>query len=223
MRVAAPTTPPQRDALELLIREARARQRKRWLGLAAGIALLAGAALAAFSVVGGWRARTQNEGAPRSRPAALLPRCRSDQLHLSSSFYNAAAGSVTTAFTFTNVSVSSCTLRGWPGLRLVLPGGRVVVPHARQVRLTAESMPLRVFTVRLRPRGAASFDVTGINQVGRRGPLDRRCSAGARAVYVTPPGAQSPLRVTQALTYCGAGSLSVYPVAPGRVDRQWGK
>src|SRR5438045_1664977 len=52
MSVLSP--PEQReDELELLIREARARKRKRWLGAAAFMALLAGAALAVYSIASG--------------------------------------------------------------------------------------------------------------------------------------------------------------------------
>jgi len=45
--------PPPQDELEALIREARARQRRRWLGAAAVIALLAGAALVISSIITG--------------------------------------------------------------------------------------------------------------------------------------------------------------------------
>jgi hypothetical protein len=46
-----PARPP--DDLELLIREARARQRKRWLGVAALVALSSGGVLAVYSIAGG--------------------------------------------------------------------------------------------------------------------------------------------------------------------------
>ena len=48
----APPRPPSPDGLEALIREARARQRRRRVG-AAALAVLAGAAVAIFSVLGG--------------------------------------------------------------------------------------------------------------------------------------------------------------------------
>lgn len=49
----APPRPPHPDELEALIREARARQRRRRLGAAALIAALAGAALGLYSIVAG--------------------------------------------------------------------------------------------------------------------------------------------------------------------------
>ena len=62
-----PVIPPKHDELEALVREARARQRKRWLGTAALIALLAGGALVAHSIASGGRtnaAHARSKGAP---------------------------------------------------------------------------------------------------------------------------------------------------------------
>lgn len=58
--------PPPQDDLELLIREARARQRKRRLGGAALVAVLAGAALGISSIVGGTSATTKSGSGPGS-------------------------------------------------------------------------------------------------------------------------------------------------------------
>ena len=57
-----PVTPPRPDEREALIREARERQRKRWLGAAAVVALLAGAALGLDAIMAG-------ESSNPSRPA----------------------------------------------------------------------------------------------------------------------------------------------------------
>jgi hypothetical protein len=53
------------DELELLIREARARQRKRWLGAAAVAAVLAGGVLGISSIVGGKSAATTRRASDR--------------------------------------------------------------------------------------------------------------------------------------------------------------
>jgi hypothetical protein len=53
--VIAPPEPPSHDELEALIPEARARQRKRWLGAAVVVALLAGAGVGIDSIVGAGR------------------------------------------------------------------------------------------------------------------------------------------------------------------------
>lgn len=63
MAVAAPPKPPRPDELEALIREARARQRKRRLGTAAVVALLAGSAIVLYAVLGGGNPSTLRGGA----------------------------------------------------------------------------------------------------------------------------------------------------------------
>jgi hypothetical protein len=68
----APPRDPQRehDELEALIREARARQRKRWLGVAVVVASVAGAAIGLGAAVGGGNpstARTRSARGPAVR------------------------------------------------------------------------------------------------------------------------------------------------------------
>jgi photosystem II stability/assembly factor-like uncharacterized protein len=53
MSVVAPPEPPPPDELEALIPEARARQRRRWLFLAAGVAIAAGVGLAIWAAIPG--------------------------------------------------------------------------------------------------------------------------------------------------------------------------
>ena len=65
---------PREDELELLIREARARQRRRWVGAAALVAVLAGAALGISSLVGGTSPSVSIGGRQRSG-AANASRC----------------------------------------------------------------------------------------------------------------------------------------------------
>ena len=58
--------PPPQDEQELLIREARARQRKRWVGAAAVVAVLAGVAVGISSIVGGTTRSAATGGETRS-------------------------------------------------------------------------------------------------------------------------------------------------------------
>lgn len=60
--------PPPHDELELLIREARARRRKRWAGVTALVAAVAGCALAAYSIAAGGSPAVSHAG--QSRPGA---------------------------------------------------------------------------------------------------------------------------------------------------------
>lgn len=64
MTVVAPPEPPHRDELEALIREARTRQLKRRLGAAALVAVLAGGAIAAYSIIGGESSNASRSGRP---------------------------------------------------------------------------------------------------------------------------------------------------------------
>jgi len=59
--------PPPQDELELLIREARARQRRRWIGTAGAIA---GVVLAGYSIAGGSGSSGKNAGAQAPPPSA---------------------------------------------------------------------------------------------------------------------------------------------------------
>jgi hypothetical protein len=63
----APPRPPSPEELEALIREARARQRRRWLGAAALVAVLSGIALGIYSVTSSTTGRATTGGA--SMPA----------------------------------------------------------------------------------------------------------------------------------------------------------
>lgn len=71
--------PPPRDELGLLIREARARQRRRRLVGVAALALVAGSGIGLYAVLGGGATKPKH-GTGGSRLLASAPRCRSDQL-----------------------------------------------------------------------------------------------------------------------------------------------
>lgn len=70
----APPRPPAHDELEALIREARARQRRRWFLAAAAILLAAGVSVGIYSAISGGRpVRTGVIG--RSGPVVSSPEC----------------------------------------------------------------------------------------------------------------------------------------------------
>lgn len=212
---AAPPRPPGPDELEALIREARARQRKRWLGAVTVVALLAGGALVAYAVAGSQRPTANNEGAPR--PTAFSPRCRTGQLRLSEAFGGAAAGSDWFDFAFTNVSATSCTLRGWPSVELRFAGGRLLVIHVRGRYVTQSGRVIPVHRVTLRPSDAASFALhaAGTHNGGRACPQTGDVAA-------IPPGDTAPLParlepggLTKAVVWACRGKADVTPLAGG--------
>ena len=196
-----------------MIREARARQRRRRLAATAVIAGLAGAAVAAYSIAGVGTKRTQDAASPS---AAALPRCRADQLRLSApNRWNAAAGSLLEPMTLTNVSASDCSLAGWPSVRRLDRAGRII--PARTFRYTydaTESVPFR--TVALRSGHAASFNFFAPDW----NPVANRPCANARKLEVKPPGDHGWLTVTSKIPACSV--LYVDPLVLGRTDTRWG-
>ena len=70
----APPRPPAHDDLEALIREARARQRRRWIGAAALVAVVAGVAVGISSIFGGSHSEVTSDAGQRSA-TVTVSRC----------------------------------------------------------------------------------------------------------------------------------------------------
>ena len=218
MSVAAPPEPPRTDELELLIREARARQRKRWLSAAVALAIVAGGTLGLHAVLAG---RNTNTTSGQSGPSGIVltPRCRSDQLVAAALQSGVYTGHSEIDFTLKNASDTVCALRGRASVVLVMRDGRPVAVREQQIRnLTRRgSSVVPAATVFLRPRDVASFHVIVMNQIGRQGPEPQVFCAWSRAILLTPPGATGgPIRMHYSLSNCG---LDVSPVFAGRPDR----
>lgn len=115
----APPKPPPHDQLELLIKEARARQLRRRLLAAAGVAIITAFGLSAYALAtGGGGHAEQTVGFA----SGGLPLCRSTQLSTSAGF-GAAAGTVFDPVTVANTSSYACSLpEGIPHLQIVFRG-----------------------------------------------------------------------------------------------------
>jgi hypothetical protein len=207
--------PPPHDDPELLIREARARQRRRMLAIAAGVAILAATVLGVTAIVAQDSGNQQTGRLPT--PVGALPRCGSTELRGSWRGDGAYTGHSVMSFALTNVSNGRCTLRGRPRVALVMREGRLRPGHVYPARNTRPGFaaPVPVQTIVLRPGGAASFKVVVVDQVGRAGPIPGKFCAWSRSILVTPPGAGSAVRVRVGLSNCGLG---VTPLVPGRID-----
>jgi hypothetical protein len=179
--------PPQGE-LELLIREARARQRRRRLLGTAVVALVTATTISLYAVLREGAGHTARGGRPL--PMAPLPRCRADQLRLSGGFRGAGAGNDWFLFAFTNASATSCSLRGWPTLELRFADGRslVIRTHGREVGEGNKVVPVR--SVVLRPRGGASFN---LHVLGAHHPGGRPCPQTG-VVFAVPPAGSVPVR-----------------------------
>ena len=137
----APPKPPSHDELETLIREARARQLRRRLLGAAGIAIGAAVGLSVYAFVAGGGADRWSEDA--SNPRAGAPLCRASQLSASADGMNGAAfGTMEGGATLTNVSSSACSLpSGRPRVR-ILWRGRIVPTRESEAASGGPPLPV---------------------------------------------------------------------------------
>lgn len=213
--------PPPKDELELLIREARARQRKRWIGRAGLLALAAGLALAVSALVPAGHGRPQAGGSRRS--AADAPRCTGGQLRVGKvRFDRAYTAHAVGNVAFTNVSARACSLNGRPSFEVILPrAGRVVarVGHVRNAP-PPHDVGVSPREIVLRPGGAASFHVITNDGTG----LDGICPLPVPTVraLVVPPGASTPARGATRMPYCHDPRrllALLSPVVAGPLDR----
>ena len=213
--------PPPQDEPELLIREARARQRKRWIAGAGFLAIAAGLALAVSALVPARQGGAQTGGS--APPVGVAPRCTPGQLRVGKPRFDGAyTAHVVGNMTFRNTSARSCSLKGWPSFDVVLPGGRRAAARVGHLRNTRPHHDVGVpaANVLLRPGGAASFhivanDGTGLEETcGFPLPTDR--------VLVVPPGASTPARGSTTMPYCHNPRrllVLLTPVVAGPLDR----
>lgn len=102
----APPLPPSRAELDALLKEARARQLRRRLFGAAGVAVLAAVGLAVYALTSAGNVPTQVGGSsPRSTP----PLCRRSQLSVSA-IWDGAGGNLFNSFAIANRGGSACSL-----------------------------------------------------------------------------------------------------------------
>lgn len=161
----APPKPPSQDELEALIKEARARQLRRRLLGAAGVAILAALGLAVYALtIGGGSQRVVTNGSTRS--AASF--CRSSQLSAAVEWPTGALTPDVGWVVLTNRSSTACLLpSGVPSARITWRGR--VLPTQEEHRVgvrPAAWMPLRTAHV-LRPGGRAGVTFEWRNWCGR--------------------------------------------------------
>jgi hypothetical protein len=193
-------------SLDPLIAEARRRARRRSL-LAAAVVAVGGAIAGTFAL----------DSSNQPRPLVGAPTCRSTQLQLAGERGGVAAGTVMRDFTLTNLSGQSCTLRGWPVVRLVLRNGRTISPRLRLAHYYSSGVPnhaLSPRTIGLRSGATASFIVFDQDWNYK---TNQGCAL-VRTMLVTPPGGHAPLSVPKGLgTYCSP--LDIGPIVPGQLAK----
>lgn len=143
--------------------------------------------------------------------ATAVGACAVPALRLAPGFSGAAALQFTQTLIFRNSGSRSCTLAGWPLVRLRI-SGRWTAPAVRVVQGGLHARPYGRVT--LRPGGRASFDLYGADWDTLR---DRACPRSKEA-RIVPPGVSAPLAVRLRLPVCGR--LEVSPVVRGPSDRR---
>jgi len=161
--VIAPPSPPSHDELEALIKEARARQLRRRLLGAAGVAVAAAMGLSVYAALGGGGPR--NAGRTAGDPGlAAAPLCRGSQLSTSIGF-GAATGSLLGGAEIRNTGPATCSLpQGRPDTEIRLHG------RTLSVRETAPPNPFPGALARtIRPGHEAIVWMQWFNWCGKRG------------------------------------------------------
>jgi Protein of unknown function (DUF4232) len=192
-------------SLDPLIAEAKRRARARRFLLAAVVLVVAGgaAATAAF----------RSSDRPQPTAIAVGPTCRRAQLRIVSAGGGVAGGTAMQDFALLNTSGETCTLRGWPTLRLVLGNGRLIHPAVRRDHYgAAGTVPVR--TISLPAGGAASFGIAGSDGTGTGLQTCKR----VKTLLVTPTGVGNPLSRSGINPYCAPYRLFEVPFVSGRVD-----
>jgi hypothetical protein len=208
-----PTPPPSSDDLEALIREARARQRRRLLFGTAGVAIVAAVGLSIWAAVPGERT-TSRDRVLRSGPESAIAPCPPAHINVSLPRRFAGLGHLNGDLRFSNISEVACRLSGWPTVVAVQANGKTV----RAARISAlwmawalnwpRSRPDR--PVLLLPRMSAYVEIDGgDNPVGS----ERTCPA-ARWLRVTAPGGRRPVTIS-ALWWKSAGRPVYYSLCGG--------
>jgi hypothetical protein len=155
---------------------------------------------------------------PGTAPATSVPvagaRCQNDQVSVVPLSGGAGAGSAEEVIGFTNVTPTTCTLTGYPGVAALDGSGAQVA----QARRTTGGPSTPVTTVALAQGQTASATVSGTSiPTGTA----TRCPYYAPALLVTPPDLTRSVRVAVTGSnlgqtgFPGCGVLTVGPVVPG--------
>lgn len=131
--------------------------------------------------------------APPTRP--VTPACAAASLKVDALRGGAAPGTEIAVLTFTNISATTCTISGFPGLTL-LRNGRVIGTPARAALKTPR-------LVTLKPKATAESQITDF--ISCQAPL-------SDTGRVTPPGTTTSVDVRLELRAC---TVVVDPVRPG--------
>ncbi|ARF59027.1 DUF4232 domain-containing protein [Streptomyces gilvosporeus] len=145
-------------------------------------------------------------GAAQSHPSAMTAsdRCTADNMSLHLGRTDIGAGNIHIPLVFTNKGKKACSLRGFPGVSLILRDGSTVGKPATRSGGAGGS-------VRLQPGQSAHAVLHTVND----GVSDTPCWSNSQLVFVYPPGSKSSMTTgSGGLRVCG-GQFDVTAVEPG--------
>ncbi|AJT62174.1 DUF4232 domain-containing protein [Streptomyces chattanoogensis] len=145
-------------------------------------------------------------GSAQSRPSAMTApdRCTADNMSLRLGRTDIGAGNIHIPLVFTNKGKTACSLRGFPGVSLILRDGSTVGKPATRSGSAGGA-------VRLQPGQSAHAVLHTVND----GVSDTPCWKKSQLVFVYPPGSKEPMTTgSGGLRVCG-GAFDVSTVEAG--------
>lgn len=207
----APPKPRSTDELELLIKEARDRQRRRRVKTAAVVAVLAGLATSVYSVAAGGTAKPA-AGAGRDRPLVTGPCDRASGWRLQSGgLWSEPTGQHTYPVELVREGSTACSLTGYPRIVLQTASGRTIpFRYSHQGDQVVSSKQPR--PVHVAGRGKAFF-------LFNKYRCDYRETMVAGLLLVRLPGVHGVLRLRMTpqdrlIDYCPARPSTTVAVSP---------
>ena len=152
---------------------------------------------------------------PTTAATASVHGCTAAQLSIQVGAPNGAAGSVGYTNDFKNISATTCTLYGYPGLQMLNSSGQPIATDViRGTSVTVPSVPEKLIT--LVPGARADFDMGFASATGYG---NAKCPTSARVEFTAPNDFQS-LTVALAIQPYGGpstaqlhcGQITVSPV-----------
>ena len=210
----APPSPPAHDELEALIKEARARQLRRRLLGAAGVAIAAALGLSVYAFFSGGVSRAASSDRGPSQAVAGCGAASGWRLKLAGT-WSEPTGQHTAPLAITRIGGSACTLSGYPTISLLNAQGQTLpFRYSHRGDLVVAAHAPR--PVRVAGHDSAFFLLNKYR-------CDLRASGAARQLLVSLPGVRGRLSLRlphyPILDYCPAEgpstSIAVSPLVSG--------
>jgi hypothetical protein len=141
------------------------------------------------------------------QPAAV-PACRGALIHIAHTVPEGAMGTSAMVLRFRNISQSTCSLYGYPGLDALRNNGTVLA-HAKRVRDGSVGGARRIRTIVLEPNHLASASVQWYNF----NPTTGGACAFSAKIAVTPANTSTTTKFPVSVSKCG---LQVHPTVAGK-------